>query len=150
MSLAQPVLHEQFAFSRHNDREPDIPRVPDRARTRFRLEYPNQGRASQFFRIADSVSLSVRTLEEDINPIPCGTAILARPFDDMSRDVIRQLERSRDEHPILTMYLDTINTKLDRIANWLDLRELELPAEPTHEVEICASGIGFVTDKRIR
>ena len=48
------------------------------------------------------------------------------------------------------MYLDTINTKLDRITNWLDLRELELPAEPTHEVEISASGIGIITDKRIR
>lgn len=101
----------------------------------------------EFFRISDRVSLSVRTLDEEIDPVSRGAAILATSFDDMTRDVTRQLEMSRSEHPVLTMYLDTLNTKLDRIANWLALREMELPAEPTHAVDISACGIGFVTDR---
>ena len=107
----------------------------------------SDGERREFFRISDRVSLSVRALDEDIDPISRGAATLATSFDDMTRDVTRQLEMSRNEHPILTMYLDTLNIKLDRIANWLALRELELPAEPTHEVDISASGIGFVTDR---
>lgn len=101
----------------------------------------------EFFRVTDRVSLSVRTLDQDVDPVSRGAAVLATSFDDMTRDVTRQLEMSRNEHPTLTMYLDTLNTKLDRIANWLALRELELPAEPTHQVDISASGVGFITDK---
>ena len=48
------------------------------------------------------------------------------------------------------MYVDTINTNLDRVANYVVLRKLELPTEPTHDVGISASGIGFITDRRIR
>ena len=109
------------------------------------------GERRRYFRIHDDVALSYRLLEGD--SLDRAVADFGRADDtqgglastllESHAAMHRDLEAIRRDSPNVANYLEQLNRKLDIIAHLLNARGAELPAHPTHAVNLSASGMSF-------
>ncbi len=110
----------------------------------------------RYFRVEDSVILHWRPIgEQELPDDP--QAIEAALADDeremaerlMTRDPAdAELLRGIAEHqPEVASYLERLEQRLANLAHTLLIAGDALPATPTHDVDISASGIGFEADE---
>ena len=111
---------------------------------------PNDDRR-RYYRIEDEVALSYRVLEgreleRAMDRFGSGaddTIALAATFASTSVEMRRALDVVKRDFPELAHYLEGLNSKLDILARLIVVRESGLPDNPTHEVNLSASGMSF-------
>jgi c-di-GMP-binding flagellar brake protein YcgR len=111
----------------------------------------------RYFRIEDRVALTYRVLDEEtlaaaLSRLGAGypdKLSLASGFATASSQMRHTLERFRKDMPDVASYLEALNEKLDLVVQLLATTENDLANEPTHEVNLSASGISFVADEPV-
>ena len=109
----------------------------------------------RYFRIDDDVSLRVREvkpgeLDAAVSRMQLGLPDrigLASTFSSSSHQMRHTLEKFRREQPDLASYLEELNDKLDLLIQLLAVHENDMPDQPTHHVQLSASGIAFRSDE---
>ena len=107
----------------------------------------------RYFRIDDHVALRVRQidpadLEAAVSRMQLGLPDrigLASSFSSSSHNMRHTLEKFRREQPDLASYMEELNEKLDLLIQLLAVHENDMPDQPTHHVQLSASGIAFDT-----
>lgn len=109
----------------------------------------------RYFRIDDQVALRHRViapaqLESAVARMQLGLPDrigVASAFSSSSHQMRHTLERFRRDQPDLAGYLESLNEKLDLMIQLLAVTENDLPDQPTHRVQLSASGVSFSTDE---
>ncbi|MEM7255063.1 MAG: PilZ domain-containing protein [Pseudomonadota bacterium] len=111
------------------------------------------GERRRYFRIDDDIALRYRVLEgnaldaavERFGSDRETESLLAGTLLKSQRRAERELEHIRRDNPHVANYLEQLNHKLDVIAHLLNAQTTEMPARPTHSVNLSASGMSFNT-----
>ncbi len=113
---------------------------------------PNNRRA--YFRINDRIGLRVNVLNEIQFRVARERAAHKHQRQHLLNDIIvssesrrSMLRRIHEESAEIADYLAQMDSKIDVIANILTQDDSDAPKEPTHNVNLSASGIRFYSDE---
>ena len=109
------------------------------------------------FRVTDKIALMLRFFPQE------EVEMAMQSFSARRREhgLMNLFLHDRDKHlPIMTAiqssdpnvaaYLRYLESKIDAVAGLLQIQELDLPREPTHEVNLSATGIRFLHDQSLQ
>jgi len=116
---------------------------------------PDQERRRSF-RVTDKIALMLRFFPQE------EVELAMRSFSARRREhgMMNMFLRNRDKHlPVMTAiqsrdpevaaYLRYLESKIDTIAGMIQIQEMDLPSEPTHEVNLSATGLRFLHDQSL-
>ena len=109
------------------------------------------------FRVTDKIALMLRFFPQEEVELAMNSFASRR----QEHGLMNMFLHDRDKHlPILTAiqsrdpgiaaYLRYLESKIDAVAGMLQVRELDLPKEPTHEVNLSATGLRFLHDQSLQ
>ena len=117
---------------------------------------PDQERRRSF-RVTDKIALMLRFFPQE------EVELAMQSFSVRRRDhgMMNMFLHNRDKHlPVMTAiqsrapevatYLRYLESKIDTIAGMMQIQELGLPSEPTHEVNLSATGLRFLHDQMLQ
>ena len=117
---------------------------------------PDQERRRSF-RVTDKIALMLRFFPQE------EVELAMQSFSSRRREhgMMNMFLRNRDKHlPVMTAiqshdpdvaaYLRYLESKIDTIAGMMQIQELDLPSEPTHEVNLSATGLRFLHDQMLQ
>lgn len=115
------------------------------------------GDRRRFYRIPDEVALKYRVLGEEeleraLRRLELGypdRIRLASSFATISAQMHHHLEPLRRALPEVAGYLEGLNEKLDLLIQLMAAAEADLGDQPTHDVDLSASGISFSSEQPI-
>jgi hypothetical protein len=117
---------------------------------------PDQERRRSF-RVTDKIALLLRFFPQEEVELAMQSFSARRTEHGM----MNMFLRNRDKHlPVMTAiqsrdqdvaaYLRYLESKIDTIAGMMQIQELDLPSEPTHEVNLSATGLRFLHDQTLQ
>jgi len=117
---------------------------------------PDQERRRSF-RVTDKIALMLRFFPQEEVELAMQSFSARRHEHGM----MNMFLRNRDKHlPVMTAiqsrdpevaaYLRYLESKIDTIAGMMQIQELDLPSEPTHEVNLSATGLRFLHDQSLQ
>lgn len=113
----------------------------------------NHAERRSYFRVTDSIALRYRVIEasqlpdsvEEFNRSLSRTFSLASDFAATRQQNRNLLQEVKNKLPEAALYMEQLENKLDMLVQVLMATGEELPGQPTHHVDISATGIGFET-----
>lgn len=108
----------------------------------------NDDERRRYFRINETVGLSIQLLDEDGSGVATGKSFAPNAVELISRNddrIERILDDLKEEHPKITELIGLLNQKVERVSSLLAMESnlLDRIAHRVQEVNISACGLAF-------
>lgn len=108
------------------------------------------------FRVNDHIGIQIRrfdqkTLDDELNQFDTKRAEIS-PVNEFihQRDLhLPRLTAIQSRSPDIAAYIRYLESKIDTLAGLLMIRDLDLPREPTHAVDLSGTGVRFFHHEHI-